>query len=144
MTSNLKEQLNSTKKELAETKSELKLVENKLTYCQDRLLDIRNEKDDILKKLRKYEIQNVDMELKKAQLTKDDFLKQKHRLKITKEFLDESREEVVLLKEVIEDFKNTKNIDFIRNKYPDSFHRYTIKYEEFNPYDKYKANKNNK
>jgi len=72
-----------------------------------------------------------------------DFLKQKHRLEITKELLDESRKEVVLLKEIVEDFKNTKNIDFIRNKYPKSFNLYNIKYNEYNRYDKYKINLNN-
>ena len=143
MNSNLKKQLESTEKELVKTKSDLKLVESKLEYCQERLLDIRNEKDELLKKVRSYEVKNIDMELKEAQLIKHDFLKQKHRLEITKELLDESRKEVVLLKEIVEDFKNTKNIDFIRNKYPKSFNLYNIKYNEYNRYDKYKINLNN-
>ena len=143
-TSNLTGELEFTKKELVYTKSELELVEDKLSYCQDRLLDIRNEKDNLLKKYTKYESLNVEMKLEEAELLKHDYLKQKHRLEITKEYLDESRNEVALLKEVIEDFKNTKNIDFIRNRYPNSYNLYTLRYDKYNPYDKYNSDNNDK
>jgi uncharacterized coiled-coil DUF342 family protein len=137
MTTNLKEELDNTKKELIKTKSEMNLIEDKLDYCQNRLLDIRNENDDLKKELRKYELIGVDKKLEEADKLKIDFLKQKHRLKITKELLDESRSEINLLNEVIQDFKELSNIDFVRNNYPKSFDLHYIKFDKYSKYKDY-------
>lgn len=131
MKDNLKKELEYTKKELIKTKAELKLVEDKLEYCQDRIIDIRNEKDILLKKVDEYDSFNVDEKLEEAEKIKNDFLKQKHRLKITKDLLDDSRDEIAILKEIIADFKNMSNLDFIRKKYPENINTHFIKYEKF-------------
>jgi len=138
MADDLKKELKATKSELIKIKSDIKLIEDKLIYCQDRLLDIRNEKDNLQKKVNDYEFLDIDTKLKEANILKNDFLKQKHRIEITKELLDDSREEIILLKEIINDLKNMSNLDFIRNKYPKSLKKHYIKYEEYSKYETYK------
>jgi len=138
MTNDLKKELEATKSGLKKAKSDIKLVEDKLDYCQDRLLDIRNEKDNLQKKINDYEFLDIDTKLEEIAILKNDFLKQKHRLKITKELLDDSREEIILLKEIIEGFKNLSNIDFIRNKYPESLNQHYFKHEKYSKYETYK------
>jgi len=138
MTDDLKKELKATKSELTKAKSDIKLIEDKLDYCQDRLLDIRNEKDNLQKKVNDYEFLDIDTKLEEVAVLKNDFLKQKHRLEITKELLDDSREEIILLKEIIKCFKNMSNLDFIRNKYPESLNQHYIKYEKYSKYDNYK------
>ena len=138
MTENLKEELDFTKKELTKAKSEMKLIEDKLDYCQNRLLDIRNEKDNLKKELKNFEFVDIDAKLKEVDLLKTDFLKQQHRLEITKDLLEESRKEITLLKKILNDLLNMSNLDFIRNKYPESFNQHFIIYEKYSKYDKHK------
>lgn len=138
MTSDLKEELKITKLELTNLKSDLNLVEDKLEYCQNRLLDIRDEKDDYKKIINHYENLDIDRKLEDASKLKNDFLKQKHRLEITKDLLDDSREEIAMLKEILNDFKNMSLFDFIRKNYPESLHKHYIKYEKYSKYNNYK------
>lgn len=143
MTVDLNEEVKYIKKELTNTKSELKLVEDKLEYCQNRVIDIRNEKDALLKKVNDYESLNVTEKLKEAEKIKQNFLKQDHRLKITKNLLDDSREEVILLKKIIEEFKDLSTLDFICKKYPENINLHFIKYGKYNKHKKFNI-KNNK
>ncbi|MBZ9570220.1 hypothetical protein KQY27_01490 [Methanobrevibacter sp. TMH8] len=138
MTFNLKEELEFTKSELKNAKNDIKLIEDKLEYCQNRLLDIRNDKDDIKKRLDRYEILDIDKKLEDADKLKNDYLKQKHRLEVTKELLDDSREEIILLKKIIDDFKDCSVFNFIRKNYPESINKHYIKYEKYGKYNNYK------
>ncbi|WP_225370401.1 hypothetical protein [Methanobrevibacter arboriphilus] len=89
----------------------------------------------ILKKeIIKYETIDIEKKLNDSQKLSDEFLKQKHRLEITKELLDDSREEILLLKEIINDFKNLSSFDFIRSNYPNNLDEYFIKYEKYAKY----------
>jgi len=138
MSEDSKKKLKYTELELVKVKSDVKLIEEKLDYCQSRLLDIRNEKNNLLKKINEYDLLDINSKLEEVNILKNDFLKQKHRLQITKELLDDSREEIILLNRIIDDFKNLSFFDFIRNKYPDSLNHHYIKYEKYSKYNQHK------
>lgn len=144
MMADLNEELKYIKKKLTNTKSELKLVEDKLEYCQDRVIDIRNEKNALLKKANYYESCNIDEKLKEYEKLKQDFLKQEHRLKITKNLLDDSREEITLLKEIIEEFKNLSILNFIRKIYPENINIPFIKHEKYSKHKQFNIKDNEK
>ncbi|RBQ23854.1 hypothetical protein ALNOE001_06450 [Candidatus Methanobinarius endosymbioticus] len=144
MKAELNKELEQTKKELGKTKSELKLLEDKLDYCQNRLIDIRNEKDNLINRINKYESIDIDTKLKEAEHLKNDFLKQNHRLKITKDLLDDSREEVSFLKDIVQDFKNISILDFMRKKYPENINTHFIKYEKYNKHKQFNDQLNKK
>ena len=72
----------------------------------------------------------LDLKLQKSNDFKEKLQKAEHRVNITKKLLDDSKEEIAILKDIIKDYDNLKFFDFIRNKKPNSMILYNDKFED--------------
>ncbi|MDR0900158.1 MAG: hypothetical protein LBM26_00700, partial [Methanobrevibacter sp.] len=61
-----------------------------------------------------------------------EFFKSQHRVDISKKLLFEASMEIAILKRIINDFENMGNIDFIKNKKPNSLIYYNKNYNQKN------------
>jgi len=111
-------------KQLYQKDLELKNLQEKLTNLEERFQEIQGEKKRLSKRLDELELQKIELKLKNCQEIKDNYLKIKHRSQVTKEQLDDARENLKILEDVIEDLKKRGIIDHLLRRFPDSFQRY--------------------
>ncbi|MGB9201156.1 hypothetical protein [Methanobacterium sp.] len=114
-------------KEIAEKNNEISQLKNKLTDSNERIHDIILEKGSLKKQINNFELKELDIQFGKFEELKNDYNKLEHRLKITKEQLDKTRLQIVFYTKVIEDLENRGFIDYLRNKFPESFINYKKK-----------------
>ncbi|MGB7969684.1 MAG: hypothetical protein WCF28_08950 [Methanobacterium sp.] len=114
-------------KEIAEKNNEISQLKNKLTDSNERIHDIILEKGSLKKQINNFELKELDIQFGKFEELKNDYNKLEHRLKITKEQLDKTRLKIVFYTKVIEDLENRGFIDYLRNKFPESFINYKKK-----------------
>ena len=114
-------------KEIAEKNNEISQLKNKLTDSNERIHDIILEKGSLKKQINNFELKELDIQFGKFEELKNDYNKLEHRLKITKEQLDKTRLKIVFYTKVIENFENRGFIDYLRNKFPESFINYKKK-----------------
>lgn len=125
----LKEKLNLKNKELKKSNKILKFhIANQEQYEKKISLFI-DEKNELLDKIHQYELMKFDLKLQKTNDLKEKLQKAEHRINITKKLLDDSKEEIAMLKNIINDYDNIGFLDFIRNKKPDSMKLYNDKFE---------------
>ena len=114
-------------KEIAEKNNEISQLKNKLTDSNERIHDIILEKGSLKKQINNFELKELDIQFGKFEELKNDYNKLEHRLKITKEQLDKTRLQIIFYTKVIEDLENRGFIDYLRNKFPESFINYKKK-----------------
>lgn len=111
-------------KQLYQKDLELKNLQEKMTSLEERFQEIQSEKKRLSKRLDELELQKIELKLKNCQEIKDNYLKIKHRSQITKEQLDDTRENLKILEGVIEDLKKRGFMDYLLRRFPESFQRY--------------------
>jgi chromosome segregation ATPase len=114
-------------KEIVEKNNEINQLQNKLSESQERIHDIILDKNSLKKQINNYELMQLDIQFGKFEELKNDYDKLKHRLNVTKEQLDIAREQITFNNKVIEDLENRGFIDYLRNKFPESFIDYKKK-----------------
>ena len=97
--------------------------------CEKKISLIINEKNELLDKIHQYELMKLDLKLQKSNDLKEKIQKAEHRVNITKKLLDNSKEEIVMLKNIIDDYDKLGFFDFIMNKKPESVRLYSNKFE---------------
>lgn len=127
----LQEELDKKNNEIIEINKELNLFKDKLERCENRLLNVINEKKELWHENQKYEFMELDLKLQNFDNLKGKIFKAIHRVDVTEKLLDESKKDVEALKIIINDYENLSFLDFIRNKKPNSL----IKYIEDNNID---------
>jgi len=130
--------LEELEKELAERDHEIDQLNNKLLDAQERLHDAIHEKNSLEKQVNEFELKELSFQFGNFEQLKNDYNKLEHRLIITKnqlddariqirsqkEFVDNARDRVKFMEIVIEDLENRGLIDFLRNRFPESFITY--------------------
>lgn len=114
-------------RELAEKNNEIKLLQTKFIDSQDRIHDIIIEKDSLKKQINQYELKELELQIGKFEELKNNYNKLEHRLNITKKQLDEARNQIIFHRTVIEDLENRSFMDYLRNRFPESFVDYKEK-----------------
>lgn len=133
------EEIKSLKKELDVKNKELeksnKLIEShklKQEQCEEKISLFVDEKKELSDKIHQYELMELELKLQNSNDFKGKLQKADHRIDITKKLLDDSREEVAILKNIINDYDNMGFFDFIRNKKPDSMILYDDRFKDRN------------
>jgi chromosome segregation ATPase len=114
-------------KEIIEKNNEINQLKNRLTESQERIHDIILDKDSLKKQINNFELKQLDIQFGKFEDLKNDYNKIKHRLNVTKEHLDIARDQIIFHEKVIEDLENRGFMDYLRNRYPESFIEYKKK-----------------
>ena len=114
-------------KEIVEKNNEIIQLQNKLSDSYERIHDIILEKDSLKKQINNFELKQLDIQFGKFEELKSDYNKLEHRLKITKEHLDEARNQIIFNTKVIEDLENRGFMDYLRKRFPESFVNYKKK-----------------
>jgi chromosome segregation ATPase len=114
-------------KEIVEKNNEIIQLQNKLSDSYERIHDIILEKDSLKKQINNFELKQLDIQFGKFEELKSDYNKLEHRLKITKEHLDEAHNQIIFNTKVIEDLENRGFMDYLRKRFPESFVNYKKK-----------------
>ncbi|MCL2157130.1 MAG: hypothetical protein FWH54_03810 [Methanobrevibacter sp.] len=122
------EEIESLTEELKKSNETLKILKLEQQQCEKKISHFIDEKNELLDKIHQYELMKLDLKLKKYTDMEEKLQKGEHRISISKKLLDESRDEIKLLKNIINDYENIKFLDFIRNKKPDSVGVYKDKF----------------
>ena len=128
------EEINKLKKELKNREKIVISLNEKLENNKNMLQDIIIEKNELKKTIQEYDLKMVDAKLKQYQKLQEQQQKTVHRLRVTKNQLDDVNIKNKDLKEskkemqrVIEDLENRGLVDFIRGKYPESYLKFKEK-----------------
>lgn len=124
-------QIRELERELKSRESTIAALQEKLKTNENMLQDAIQEKNQTKLRLQEYDLKLIDAKLSQYQKLQEDHQKTVHRLQVTKRHLDEINlknkelnEEIIFLKEVIEDLANRGLVDHMRGRYPDSFKNY--------------------
>ena len=128
-------------KELAEKDDMIIQLKSKLLDSQERIHEVIIEKGSLEKQVKEFELKGISLKFGNFEELKNNFNKIEHRLTITKnqlddariqiksqnEFVNNAREHVEFMEMVIDDLENRGLIDFLRNRFPESFVNYKKK-----------------
>ena len=124
-----KEKIEKLKNEIREKDKKIEELQMKLSEYKGRIDELREEKKRLNKRLNEFEVLRLDLKLKNIQSLEDENNRLKHRAEITKKLLDEAREKIEILEEIIKDFKNQKLIDRIAKKEPETLIYYKKRFK---------------
>lgn len=125
----LQEKLNVKNEELKKSNKMLKFYITKHEEYEKKISHFIKEKNELLDNINQYELMKIDLKLQKSNDLKERIQKADHRINITKKLLDDSKEEIAMLKNIINDYDKIGFFDFIRNKKPNSMKLYNNKFE---------------
>ena len=106
---------------------EIEYLRKEFHESQGRLKELRLEKKELEEKVTNFELLKMDLELKKVEEIYNQNNKIQHRIHITKELLEEKREEVITLQNILKDFEEFTVWDHIKGVYPESYIAYKNK-----------------
>jgi chromosome segregation ATPase len=133
--------LEEMEKELAKKDDIIIQLNDKVLDSMERIHEVIIEKRNLEKQVKEYELKELILQFNNFEKLKNDHNKLEHRLIITKnhldnarnqinfqkEFVDNAKEQIEFMERVIEDLENRNLIDFIRNKFPETFIEYKKK-----------------
>ncbi|MFY9639191.1 MAG: hypothetical protein WAK14_10360 [Methanobacterium sp.] len=133
--------LEEMEKELAERDHVIVQLENKLLDSQERIHEVIVEKGSLEKQVKEFELKGLSLQFSNFEQLKNDHDKLEHRLVITKnqlddarqqiksqkEYVDNAKEQVEFMEIVIDDLANRGLMDLLRNRFPESFVTYSKK-----------------
>jgi chromosome segregation ATPase len=133
--------LEEIERELAEKDELIVQLKSKLVDFQERIHEVIIEKGSLEKQVKEFELKGISLQLDNFEDLKNNYNKLEHRLIITKnqlddariqiksqnEFVENAREQVEFMETVIVDLENRGLIDFLRNRFPESFVTYKKK-----------------
>lgn len=128
-------------KELAKKDDIIIQLNDKVLDSMERIHEVILEKRNLEKQVKEFELKELSLKFNNFEKVKNDYNKLSHRLIITKNHLDNARnqinsqkelvdnakEQVKFMEGVIEELENRSLIDFIRKKFPESFIEYKKK-----------------
>lgn len=121
-TTNLEARIRELEKELRNRESSIELLRERLKNNEGMLQDAIEEKNQFKGRIREHDLNQAKID--QYQNLQEDHHKAVHRLQVTKKQLDEAREEIDILKEIVDDLANRGLWDHIHGKYPESFEEY--------------------
>lgn len=128
-----------------ELEKQLKIKDNKiielqkrLKYSNERIHDVIYEKNVIEKQLNKLEFQNINLQTGKFEQLKNEYNQLVHRLHITKkqldntrkqiklqnQFIEESKDQIKFMEKVIDDLEKRGIVDILLNRSSETFKKY--------------------
>ena len=133
--------LEEMEKELVERDHVIVQLKDKLLDSQERIHEVIVEKGSLEKQVKEFELKGLSLQFSNFEQLKNDHDKLEHRLVITKnqlddarqqiksqkEYVDNAKEQVEFMEIVIDDLANRGLMDFLRNKFPESFITYSKK-----------------
>ncbi len=129
-----KETLNDALKKIKDLEMIVDMKNKEIGYLrkefhesQGRLKELRIEKKELEEKIINFELLKMDLELKKVEDIYNENNKIRHRIHITKELLEEKREEVIVLQNILKDFEKFTLWNHIKGVYPESYIAYKNK-----------------
>ncbi|MFY9638005.1 MAG: hypothetical protein WAK14_04275 [Methanobacterium sp.] len=128
-------------KELAKKDDIIIQLNDKVLDSMERIHEVILEKRNLEKQVKEFELKELSLQFNNFEKLKNDYNKLSHRLIITKnhldnarnqinsqkEFVDNAKEQVKFMEGVIAELENRSLIDFIRKKFPESFIEYKKK-----------------
>ncbi len=117
-------QIKELKRELKSRASDIEALQEKLETNEDMLQDAIQEKNQMKLQLQEYDLNLIDSKLGQYQKLQEDHQKTVHRLQVTKKHLDNARDEIAILREIIDDLTHRSLFDHIRGRYPESMKKY--------------------
>jgi chromosome segregation ATPase len=115
------------KTEITAKDKEIISLQNMLVDSQERIHDMIEEKGSLQNQVNQYELKELNLQFGKYEELKNHYNKLEHRLNITKQQLDEARKQIQLQNQVILDLEKRSFIDFITNRFPESYITYKKK-----------------
>lgn len=112
------------KSELKRGESAISALQERLKNNEDMLKDSIAEKNELKQRLQQIDLHQNDTKIGEYQKLLEDHQKTVHRLEVTKKHLDESKDEIAVLKEVIDDLASRSLLDHLLGRYPESFKEY--------------------
>ncbi len=133
--------LEEIERELAEKDEVIIQLKSKLLDSQERIHKVIIEKGSLENQVKEFELKGISLQFDNFEDLKNNYNKLEHRLIITKnqlddariqiksqnEFVENAREQVEFMETVIVDLENRGLIDFLRNRFPESFVTYKKK-----------------
>ena len=133
--------LEEIERELAEKDEVIIQLKCKLLDSQERIHEVIIEKGSLENQVKVFELKAISLQFDNFEDLKNNYNKLEHRLIITKnqlddariqiksqnEFVENAREQVEFMETVIVDLENRGLIDFLRNRFPESFVTYKKK-----------------
>jgi chromosome segregation ATPase len=134
-TQDLSEEL---EKKLKIEHNEVLKLQKRLEYANERIHDVVNEKIIIEKRLNELEFKDISLQFGKFEELKKEHNQLVHRLHVTKnqldnareqiksqnQFVEDSKDQIKFMELVIHDLENRGLTDFILNRFPESFNEY--------------------
>ena len=120
----LKSSIKILENELAKKESEIDFLKEKLTNNQGILLDIIEDKKSLKKQVQDFELKEIDDRLNNFRDLQRKQHKIEHRLFVTKNNLDEARQELEVREKVIKDLEKRGLMDYVLANYPKSYVQY--------------------
>jgi chromosome segregation ATPase len=123
----LKARVKFLEQELADKDSEIDFLKEKLTNNQEILLDVIEDKKSLKKIVQDFEMKQIDERLNNFQQLQRKQHQIEHRLFVTKNQLDEARNELKIQEKVIKDLEKRGLRDYLMANYPQSYVQYQKK-----------------
>ena len=111
-------------KELRAKEAEIDFLKEKLTNNQEIMLDVIEEKKELKKQIHDFEVKEVDLRLNNFRDLQRKHHKLEHRLFVTKNQLDEARQELEFRAKLIKDLEKRGVSDYILGRFPESLIEY--------------------
>lgn len=124
------EKIEELENQIAERDRKIQELEVKLADCMGRIDEIRSEKSGLQEEVNRLQVMKLDLKLRDFQELEDENNRLKHRIEITKGLLDEARERLEILEEVVEGFLNQSLPERIAGKKPDALIHYRERFRD--------------
>ncbi len=122
--SKLNSQIKELEKKLRKKESEIEFLKEKLTNNQEVLLDVIEDKKLLKKQIHDFELKELDAKLSNFRDLQRKQHKSEHRLFVTKQQLEDAREELEFRKKIIKDMENRGIKDYLMGNFPKSLIKY--------------------
>lgn len=116
--------IDELKSELKRGESAIAALQERLKNNEDMLKDSIAEKKELKQRLQQIDLHQNDAKIGEYQKLLEDHQKTVHRLEVTKKHLDNAKDEIAFLKEVIDELASRNLLDHLFGRYPESFHEY--------------------
>jgi chromosome segregation ATPase len=124
------ERIEELETELSKKNQALKYHEEEISDLKYHIQELVADKREISDKLDNLQLMQIELKINDYNSLKDDYNKLKHRTDVTKKLLDQARNDLKILKKVLEDLEKRGILDFLLGRYPESYQEYK---KEFNP-----------
>lgn len=124
------EKIEELENQIAERDRKIRELELKLADCMGRVDEIRSEKSGLQEEVNRLQVMRLDLKLRDFQELEDENNRLKHRIEITKDLLDEARERLEILEDVVEGFLNQSLPERITGKKPDALIHYRERFRD--------------